>query len=585
MQRRAFLGAGLAFARQTPARPNILWITCEDMSPILGCYGDRYAATPNLDRFAQRSALYHRAYATAPVCSPARSCLITGMYANSLGSMHLRGMVPKPASVPCFPELLRKAGYYTSNNEKEDYNFDPPQGCWDESSGKAHWRNRAKGQPFFSVFNIMDTHQGQIRYPAEELAARNAKLPAELRHDPARCPLPPYYPDTPAVRGQIAALYTQATLMDQKAGAILSQLEQDGLADNTIVFFFSDHGTGLPRGKRFLHDTGLRVPLLIRQPGQAPSANHRLVNFADFAPTVLSLAGVEPPSTMQGSAFLGPFAKPARSLAFAARDRVDEEIETSRTVFDGRWQYIRNYLPHRPVLQHGDYSEVATVWTELRRLHQSGALQGYQRLLMQDTKPVEELYDLSQDPWQLNNLASAQEHQGRKTKLRQALHTWMNTIRDTGLLPEAEMLARAAGRPPRDVPFPVDRVLQAAEGARLPAHPDAAVRYWSAVSLMAGQYNAAAARTLARDANPSVRLAASEALCRAGQLEEGLPGLREALASTDACLQLAAASALWHLGPAAAASAKPDLRSALQKKTDPAYQRTYFEWAAAKMLR
>jgi uncharacterized sulfatase len=612
MRRRDFFAAGapvpLILSAQPSPRPNILWITCEDMSPLLGCYGDRYAATPNLDRLAAQGVRYDRAYASAPVCSPARSCLITGVAANTLGSMHLRGMVPKPDAVRCFPEWLREAGYYTSNNVKEDYNFDTPPDTWNQSSNKAHWRGRAKGQPFFSVFNLMATHQGEIRYSQSEFEKVSAALPPALRHYPSRVPVPPYYPDTPQVRLQLAILYTQVTRMDQQAGAILRQLEDDGLADDTIVFFFSDHGTGLPRGKRFLHDSGIRVPLLVRfprkyrawSPGAAGGATERLVGFVDFAPTVLSLAGIQRPASMQGAAFLGSHAASERRWTYAARDRVDEEFEVSRTVTDGRWQYIRNYYPHRPVLQHGTYSEVGQVWKELRRFEAAGKLTGAARMLLSETKPAEELYDIRADPHQLNNLASAPAQQDRLGEMRGLLRKWMIDVRDTGLLPEADMLARAGGRSPRDIPadrFPVARIIDAAEmvgrGAgelsrarQLLADPDPAVRYWAAIALTAwGDAAEPAAAGLVKaldDASAPVSIAAAEALCRAGG-RQGIPALQRALGSSDACVQLQAAAAVWHLG-AVARPALPALRRALQTKTSPEYQRTYFEWAAAKTL-
>lgn len=613
MTRRDVLACAVSSAAilkaQERARPNILWITCEDMSPLLGCYGDRFSATPNIDRLATQGVRYDRAYASAPVCSPARSCLITGVQANTLGSMHLRGMVPKPSAVRCHPEHLRDAGYYTSNNVKEDYNFDTPAEVWNESSAKAHWRGRAKGQPFFSVFNLMTTHQGQIRYTRAEFEKISASLPANLRHDPASVPLPPYYPDTPEVRLQMAILYTQISRMDAQVGTILSELEQDGLAEDTIVFFYSDHGTGLPRGKRFLHQSGIRVPLLVRfpskyaklAPGEAGTATDRLVSFVDFAPTVLSLAGLEKPSSMQGTAFLGAHAEPSRRWVFAARDRVDEELEVGRTVTDGRWQYIRNYYPHRPVLQHGEYSEVGQIWQELRRLHAEGKLKGAAAALMSPTKPAEELYDRAADPHQLNNLATKPEHAQRLREMRSVLRKWMIDIRDTGLLPEADMLARANGKSPSEIPetaFPVARVLDAAEtvgrGAgelprlrRMLSDRDAAVRYWAAIGLTAmGAAAKPAVPELRRaldDKSAPVSIAAAEALCRLNE-----PGSVEALArsleSSDACVQLQAAASVWHLGDRASA-AFPALRRALESKTKPEYQRTYFEWAAEKTLK
>lgn len=318
--RRGFLEtSGLAAAGalfscgRGPGHPNVLWITCEDLSPVLGCYGDTYAHTPNIDRLASEGVRYTNAFATAPVCSPARSCLITGVHAASLGTQSLRCQMPLPRGIGCCTSLLREAGYYCTNNEKEDYNFITPPAAWDESSNSAHWRKRPPEKPFFSIFNLMTTHQSRVRYGREEFEKINAGLAPEERHDPAKAPLPPYYPDTSAVRLNIATLYTQVTLMDKEVGDYLGQLEADGLADDTIVFFYSDHGTGLPRGKRWLHDTGIRVPLIIRFPKRfqplAPVAPgftvEDLVSFVDFPPTMLSLAGVPVPDYMQGRAFLG----------------------------------------------------------------------------------------------------------------------------------------------------------------------------------------------------------------------------------------------------------------------------------------
>jgi len=245
-------------------KPNILWITCEDISPYLGCYGDSYAKTPNLDKLAKESVLYTKAFATAPVCAPARSCLVTGVYATSTGTQHLRSDIKLPKQIKCFPEYLRSAGYYCSNNYKKDYNFTDVN-VWDESSQTAHWRKRKPGQPFFSVFNFTSTHQGQINGSDEEFFAKyTSKLKPEERHNGSRIPLPPYYPDTPFVRKIWARYYNLITFMDKQVGDLLSQLEADGLADSTIVFFFSDHGMGIPRFKRTLYDSGLHVPLIVR---------------------------------------------------------------------------------------------------------------------------------------------------------------------------------------------------------------------------------------------------------------------------------------------------------------------------------
>jgi uncharacterized sulfatase len=524
--------------------------------------------------------------------------------------MHLRGIMLPGRGIRCFPEFLRDAGYYCSNNVKEDYNFAAPQ-AWDESSSKAHWRNRRSGQPFFSVFNLMDTHQGQVRYSREEFDKISAGLPPEERHDPLKAPLPPYYPDTPTVRLNIAILHTQVTRMDRRAGEILEQLRADGLDGDTIVFFYSDHGTGLPRHKRWLHESGTRVPLIIRfpekwkhlAPAEPGSTIDRLVSFEDFGATVLSLAGLQPPAYMRGPAFLGTYAGKARDCVFISRDRVDEVIEISRAVFDGRYRYVRNYLPHRPRMQHSDYSEHGLVRKEIRRLAAAGALRGDAAWLAAPVKPPEELYDVQNDPWEMANLARLPVHGPVLARLRRRLHSWMGEIRDTGLLPEQELRSRAAGGSAYDMArdgksYPFDRVLAAAElvgvgaGAvpalrKALADSDAAVRYWGAVGLTALGKEAQPAREdltrALKDTASCVRIAAAEAVLRLGAGTEALTVLEAALTNEDACTRLQAAVVIWYLEDLAQ-PVLPALRRALQTTAAPAEQQSYFEWAARKIL-
>jgi len=591
-------------------RPNILWITCEDISPQLGCYGDKYAVTPNLDRLAREGVRYTRAFATASVCTPARSCLITGVLASSLGTQHLRGPQPLPKEIRCFTEYLRAAGYYCSNNVKEDYNFATPPGAWDESSRQAHWRKRKPGRPFFSVFNFTTTHQGQIRYSKQQFAKVNAQLPPRQRHDPAKAPLPPYYPDTPIVRRIIAQLYTQITKMDKQAGSLLEQLAEDGLAAETIVFFYSDHGTGLPRHKRWLHDSGIRVPLVIRFPEKyrhlAPSGPgttcDRLVSFVDFAPTVLSLAGVKIPGYMQGRTFLGSRAGKPRQYVFAIRDRVDEVLEFSRTVRDRRYQYIRNYMPHRPRMQKSNYSERTPIRRELRRLDAEGKLQGTAKWLMDPTKPSEELYDAQTDPHEIHNLADSPEHREILDRFRGVLRDWMIETRDTGLLPEVDMCLRCGRAAPyrmarQGEKFPATRILEAAElvgrgRAELPkltamlADSDAAVRYWAATGLVAlGNDAAVATEALCRalsDPSPNVRFAAAEALCQLGRENEALPVLIEGLRQPDQRTRLYAAIALAAIGRKAR-GAIPQMKKTLAAEGKGNYP-LYTRWALTHAL-
>ena len=559
-----------------PRRPNILWITCEDTSPYLGCYGDPCAVTPNLDRFAGESIRYMNAYSTAPVCSPARSCLITGVYATSLGTQDLRSEIPLPRQIEAFPKILRVAGYYCSNNFKEDYNFKDAT-IWDDSSPTAHWRNRPAGVPFFSVFNIMCTHQVQINGSDEEFFRKyDSKLTPEERHDPKAILLPPYYPDTPMVRKIWARYYDLITCMDKQVGAILDQFKADGLADSTIVFFFPDHGLGIPRFKRTLYDSGLHVPLLVRFPPRyqrlAPFASggraDQLVSFVDFAPTVLKLAGMSIPSYMQGQPFLGEAPASPREYIFATHSRVDEAYEMSRCVRDRRYKYIRNFLPHLPYVQPSAYCDQAEIMQELRRLVGTAAMIGSPGLLWQPTKPVEELYDTQADPHEIHNLAGAAAHQQTLERLRQRLGDWMAETHDTELLPEAEMHIRSVGSTPYEIArdprkYPQARILAAAElvGAGPHALPglmeyledtDSAVRYWAVVGLESlGAEAAPAAEALKKaleDPSPNVRFAAAGVLCKLGFCGEALPVLAAGLRDPRQVVVLHAARTLQGLG-------------------------------------
>lgn len=443
--------------------PNILWISCEDTSPDLGCYGDAYAHTPNLDRLAAQGCRFTRAFTVAGVCAPSRSAIITGMYPTSIGTHHMRCKGVPPPYVKCFPEYLRAAGYFCTNNSKTDYNFDAPLTAWDENGPRAHWRNRRPGQPFFAVFNITVTHESQIRAPDEQFRRVTAALSAGQRHDPARAVLPPYYPDTPVVRRDWARYYDLVTAMDQRAGELLRELDEAGLAEGTVVFFWSDHGRGLPRAKRWLYDSGIHVPLIVRWPGRIePGAvDGRLVSFVDLAPTVLSIAGVPIPEHMQGIPFLGPAAKP-REYVFAARDRMDETYDIIRAVRDAGYKYLRNFRPGRPYAQYIDYMEKMPTMQEMRRFNKEGRLVGPQRLFFLPEKPPEELYDTDADPHEVRNLAGLPEHQRTLERMRAALDRWMKETGDLGLIPEDELNERA--RPGGRWATTADAVIEPAGG-------------------------------------------------------------------------------------------------------------------------
>lgn len=443
-------------------RPNIVWITAEDISPDLGCYGDAFAVTPTLDGLAREGVRFDGAFANAGVCAPARSCLITGMYPTSIGTNDMRCHGVPPAHVKCFTEYLRAAGYFCTNRSKTDYQFDPPVTAWDECGRKAHWRSRAPGQSFFSVFNITTTHESRIRSSDPGLLKRIASLGPGEGHDPAKADLPPYYPDRPAVRQDLARYADLITLMDREVAAIVRQLEDDGLADETIVWFYGDHGRGLPRAKRWIYDSGLRVPLIVRVPekfrrlaaGGVPEAaapgsvRNDLVSFVDFAPTMLALAGVDALPHFQGQAFLGNRRAPPRQHVFAARDRMDETYDLIRAVRDGRWKYIRNFMPHVPRSQDIEYMNQMPTMKEMRRLHGEGRLVGPERQYFEDVKPVEELYDLAEDPHEVRNLADDPAREATLRRLRERLLEWMREVGDVGLIPEPEFnaLKRPSGR-------------------------------------------------------------------------------------------------------------------------------------------
>lgn len=559
------------------SRPNVLWITCEDSSPNLHCYGDDYAVTPNLDRLANEGVRYTRAFTVAGVCAPSRSCLITGMYPSTIGSQHMRSTTRLPEGIRCFTEYLREAGYYCSNNSKEDYNFKTPRSAWDESSPKAHWRRRQPGQPFFAVFNFTTTHESQIRLDDAAFAKRTAKLRDRERHDPAAASVPRYHPDTPVVRRDWARYYDLVTVMDKQAGELLDQLAEDGLADDTIVFFFSDHGVGLPRGKRWLYDSGLHVPLVIRfppryrhfAPGEAGATCDRLVSFVDFAPTVLSLAGVAPPEHLQGVAFLGEHAGPARQYVYGIRDRMDERYDLSRAVRDRRWKYIRNYRPELPSAQPIEYMEEMPTMRQWRRLAAEGKLEGPSALFMQPTKPIEELYDTESDPDEVNNLATGAEHRDALERLRAAHLQWVRETRDLGFLPEAEMWRRAGDGTPYELGrdsnlYPQDRILAVTQRtsfkerqlAELLADGDAAARWWTLIRLSPTADSLADCLPLLEralmDESPSVRLAAADVLCRVGEPARGLPVLAIGLSAQEPYVRLDAANRLDRLAERAA---------------------------------
>jgi len=561
-------------------RPNVLWITCEDLSPMLGCYGDQFARTPNLDALAAEGVRYTNAFAYTGVCAPSRSCLITGVYPTRLGSMHMRSTTRLPEGIRCFPEYLRAAGYYCTNNEKEDYQFEPPVGTWDESSAKAHWRNRPQDAPFFSVFNFMTTHQSRVFGTDQNRAAVQARLAPGQVHADDEVTVPPIHPDTPEFRREWAWYYDNASLMDAQAAEILQQLADDGLADDTIVFFYSDHGTGLPNIKMWAWDRSLRVPLIVRvpekwkawSPGAAGTAIDRMVSFVDFAPTVLSLCGVEIPRHMQGTAFLGPAAGEPREYVYAGKDRQGECFDTIRSVHDKRFHYLRNFRPELPGAQFMSYVDQHPCMRAWQKLHDEVKLTGPQARFFQ-AKPPEELYDVTVDPWETNNLADDSQYAADLKRLREECEGWMVRTGDLGLLPEYELHKRAEGSTPYEIATdaklnPLATLLAVSDASKrgddsaLKAaknDADAAVRWQATLGLeRLGLLQPIV------DESPDVRLVEAESQALFGRSNLALDEYVAALRHESPFIRLTALSALGRLG-AAAAPTIPAIKQAALK--------------------
>jgi uncharacterized sulfatase len=514
--------------------PNILWLTSEDHSPHMGCYGDKVARTPNVDALAAKGLRFRRAWSVAPVCAPARTAIISGLYPSSSGGLHMRSMVSLPEGFKMYPQFLREAGYYCTNNSKTDYNLREPGKVWDASSGQAHWRKRAEGQPFFAIFNSTKSHESQIRTRPHVQITR----PEEVR-------VPAYHPDTPEVRQDWAQYYDKVSEADADAGRRLRELEEAGLADDTIVFYYADHGSGMPRSKRWPSNSGLQVPFVVFFPEkwrhlapkeyQAGAVSDRLISFVDLAPTVLSLAGVEPPAWLQGRAFAGPHQAEPPAFLFGERGRMDERMDLVRSVTDGRYVYLRNYYPHVSQAQRVAYqfeTPTTRVWHDL---HTQGRTDEAQSRFWRTPKDVEELYDLESDPDEVRNLAQSPEHRAVLEKLRAAQRAHLLEVRDVCFLPEREIHARAEGATPHamardEAKYPLAKILAAAELASgldstataelarlLRADPDSAVRHWGALGLLmrgesAVREQADVLRGALGDASADVRITAAQSL-------------------------------------------------------------------------
>lgn len=565
-------------------KPNILWLTSEDHSPTMGCYGDKVARTPNIDALAAKGMLFKKAWSVAPVCAPARTTIISGIYPSSSGGLHMRSMVSMPNGTKMYPEFLREAGYYCTNNSKTDYNLREPAKLWDASSGNASWKNRPKDQPFFAIFNSTKSHESQIRARPHTQITK----PEDIR-------VPAYHPDTPEVRQDWAQYYDKVSEADADAGKRLKELEEAGLAADTIVFYYADHGSGMPRSKRWPSNSGLHVPFVVYFPEKykhlAPKEytvggqSDRLISFVDLAPTLLSLVGIQPPDWMQGHAFAGPFQTEPRPFIFGMRGRMDERMDLVRSVTDGRYVYLRNYYPHVSQAQRVAYqfeTPATRVWNDL---FLAGKTTPAQSLFWRTPKDPEELYDLQSDRDEVTNLASSPEHKPILEKLRTAQREHLAKIRDVGFLPEHEMHTRSEGSTPYDTAhdpsYPFEKILAAADlasGMDSTATPelarlmtddaDSAVRFWGALGLLMRGETATRDHTPAllkalNDPSIDVRIPAAQALGQFGDaaaLAKALSTL-SALAAPkdhDVLTAMAALAAIEALGPKAD-SLKPQI--------------------------
>ena len=432
-------------------RPNIIWLVAEDQSPdFFPMYGDSTISLPNIESLSLDGVVFTNAYTPVPVCAPTRSAIITGMYPTTLGTHNMRTYnayttenqpeigIPSysplvPDGVKMFTEYLRKEGYYCTNNAKEDYNFKAPESGWDESSTSAHWRNRPKDAPFFSVFNFNVCHESGIWKQGEE----------ELYVSPDSISVPPYFPDNDVIRHDLAVNYSNLKRLDEELGKIINQLKEDGLYENSIIFFYGDHGGPFPRYKRALYDTGIKLPLVIKFQNNLKKSNYddRLISFIDFAPTLLSWAGITPPKVMQGKAQFGVYRDSTESsYVFASSDRFDEMYDKLRAVRTKRFKYIRNYNPEISNALAVKYREQIPMMQNMMTLRALGKLDSLPSLWFRTPKPEEELYDMENDPFELVNLSNQVQFQDTLVHLRKVLNTWIKETNDLGRTPEKDLI-------------------------------------------------------------------------------------------------------------------------------------------------
>ena len=452
-----------SYCNLTDEKLNVIWISCEDMGPVLSSYGVKEISTPNIDKLAEEGIKYTNAYSTVGVCAPSRFSIITGMYPARLGAHNMRtgnfytykdpdkltykqnkGVVDKsginvpeyevvtPTNIKAFTEYLRNENYYCINNNKCDYQFNSPFTAWDEVSGNISYKDRPENTSFFYVKNLMVTHESRIWLRKNEPISVDKNI----------LKIPAYYPDIPEVRNDIAIKYSNIQEMDRQVGEIISDLEKNDLLDKTIIFFWSDHGGNLLRQKRAVGNSGLKVPLIIRFPDgyRSGEVDTRIVSLMDLGPTTMSILGIKPPSFLDGKAFLGKYKTKPRNYAFGSADRFDESTDMQRSVIDGRFVYIKNFMPELPLIYRNKYREQVSMNKKIIQMDKDDELIGDSKYIFMKSKQDEELYDLKFDPYEVNNIANNPNYKDKLIELRNALKSWQNEIDDKGFTNESELI-------------------------------------------------------------------------------------------------------------------------------------------------
>ncbi len=566
-------------------KPNILWIVSEDNSPLIGAYGDTYATTPNIDNLAKKSIVYDNAFANTPVCAPTRSSIITGMHANAIGTGNMRSRNKIPDFVKPYTYYLRAAGYYTTNDNKTDYNYataDIPEGkillesTWTSIDTKlwdvGDYSNRQPGQPFFHIYNIMSSHEYNVHIPQ-----------AKTTHIPEDFTLPPYHPDTAEIRADWASYYDSISNMDGLVGKKLAELEAAGELENTIIFYYSDHGGVIARSKRYIYDTGTKIPFLVHVPEKYKhlvskpmgTRTDQMIDTVDLAPTLLHLAGVVKPAYMQGHNIFSPSIEHAKKYNYLYRGRMDERIDLVRALRDKRFKYIRNYMPHRVTGQHLDYLWNAASMQSWEQECLNNRCNKIQQKFWQLKEP-EELYDIEADPWEVNNLAKNPDYNIVLSSMREKLKEKNRRYKDIGFIPEGELAQRTqdmtAYQLVRQPNFPINLIIETAEVASLGnekyidlminrlSHKEASVRYWAAVAFSVLKEKALPAKEILlsrlNDSSADVQIAVAEALSHLGYESESLTILVKHISHGSPMIQLHAANVIEVMGNKAKPVAK-----------------------------